>query len=45
MFEKWVIRRIFAPKKGEVRGGWWRKLHNEELCSSYSPANIVKNMK
>jgi hypothetical protein len=25
-----VLRRIFGPKRDEVRGGW-RKLHNEEL--------------
>jgi hypothetical protein len=25
-----MLRRIFGPKKGEVRGGL-RKLHNEEL--------------
>jgi hypothetical protein len=45
MFENRVLKIIFAPKRGEVRGGWWRKLHNEELFSSYSPANIVKIMK
>jgi hypothetical protein len=27
---KWVLRRIFGPKRDEVTGGW-RKLHNEEL--------------
>jgi hypothetical protein len=30
MFENRVLRRIFAPKRDEVTGGW-RKLHNEEL--------------
>jgi hypothetical protein len=30
VFESRVLRRIFAPKRDEVTGGW-RKLHNEEL--------------
>jgi hypothetical protein len=30
VFENWVLRRIFGPKRGEVRGEW-RKPHNEEL--------------
>jgi hypothetical protein len=30
MFENRVLRRIFGPKRDEVKGGW-RKLHNEEL--------------
>jgi hypothetical protein len=30
VFENRVLRRIFGPKRDEVRGGW-RKLHNEEL--------------
>jgi hypothetical protein len=29
-FENRVLRRILAPKRDEVTGGW-RKLHNEEL--------------
>jgi hypothetical protein len=28
VFENWVLRRIFGPKRDEVTGGW-RKLHNE----------------
>jgi hypothetical protein len=27
IFEKRVLRRIFGPKRDEIRGGW-RKLHN-----------------
>jgi hypothetical protein len=27
VFENKVLRRIFAPKRGELIGGW-RKLHN-----------------
>jgi len=30
VFENRVLRRIFGPKRNEVRGEW-RKLHNEEL--------------
>jgi len=30
MFEKRMLRRIFEPKRDEVRGKW-RKLHKEEL--------------
>ena len=31
MFENWVLRRIFGPKRDEVTVEW-RKLHNED-CS------------
>jgi hypothetical protein len=30
VFENRVLRRIFGPKRDEVRGEW-RKLHKEEL--------------
>jgi hypothetical protein len=30
VFENRVLRRIFGPKRDEVRGEW-RKLHNEEI--------------
>jgi hypothetical protein len=30
VFENWVLRRIFVPKRDAVIGGW-RKLHHEEL--------------
>jgi hypothetical protein len=30
VFENCVLRRIFGPKRDEVKGGW-RKLHNEEF--------------
>jgi hypothetical protein len=29
VFENSVLRRIFGPKRDEMRGGW-RKLYNEE---------------
>jgi hypothetical protein len=36
MFENRVLKRIFEPKRDEIRGGW-RKFHNEELhnCTLY----------
>ena len=44
MFENRVLRRIFGPKKDEVKGEW-RKLHNEELNDLYSSPNIVRVIK
>jgi hypothetical protein len=38
-----VLTRIFGPKREE--DGWWRKLHNDELCSLYSSQNIVRVIK
>jgi hypothetical protein len=29
VFENWVLRRMFGPKRDEVTGEW-KKLHNEE---------------
>jgi hypothetical protein len=40
VFENRVLRRMFWPKKGGVRGGW-RKLHNEELHNLYSSPSII----
>jgi hypothetical protein len=37
------LRRIFGPKREEE--GSWRKLHNDELRSLYSPPNIVRVIK
>ena len=44
MFEKWVLRRVFGPKRDEVTGEW-RKLYNEELSDLYSLPNIVQMVK
>ena len=43
MFENWVLRRIYGPKRDEVRGQP-RKIHNEEL-NLYSSSNIVHVIK
>jgi hypothetical protein len=41
VFENRVLRRIFGPKREEVRGDW-RKLHNEELHNVYSSPSIIR---
>ena len=43
MFE-WVLRRIFGPKRDEVKGEW-TKLHNEELNGIYSSSSVVRVIK
>jgi len=40
VFENWVLRRIFGPKRDEVTGEW-RKLHSEELNGLFSSPNII----
>ena len=44
MFENRVLRRVFGPKRDEVKGEW-RKLYNEELRDLYSLPNIVQVVK
>jgi hypothetical protein len=44
VFENRVLRRIFGPKRDEVRVGW-KKLHNEELRELYSSQSIIIIMK
>jgi hypothetical protein len=44
VFENRVLRRIFRPRRDEVRGGW-RKLHNEELHDLNSVPNIIRVIK
>jgi hypothetical protein len=40
VFENRVLRRIFGPKRDEVR-----KLHNEELRDLYSSPSIIRIIK
>ena len=44
VFENRVLRRIFDPKRDEVRGEW-RKLHNEELNDLHCSPDIVRVIK
>jgi hypothetical protein len=39
-----VLRRIFGPKRSEVKVEW-RKLHNEELDNLYCSPNIIRVVK
>jgi hypothetical protein len=41
VFENRVLRRIFEPKREEVKGGW-RLSHNEELHKLYSSPYILE---
>jgi hypothetical protein len=44
VFENWVLRRIFGPRRNEITGEW-RKLHNEELyIILYSFPNIIRHI-
>jgi hypothetical protein len=44
VFENWVLRRIFRPKRDEVTGEW-RKLHKEEFRDLYSSPSIIRIIK
>jgi hypothetical protein len=44
VFQNIVLRRIFGPRRDEVKGEW-RRLHNEELNVLYTSANIVRVIK
>ena len=44
VFENTVLRRVFGPKRDEVKGEW-RKLHNEEISDLYSLLNILRVVK
>jgi hypothetical protein len=44
VFENRAQRRIFGPKRDELRGSW-RKLHNEKLHDLYSSPNIIRIIK
>jgi hypothetical protein len=42
--ENRLLRRVFGPKREEMKGEWG-KLHNEELNDLYSLPNIVRVVK
>jgi hypothetical protein len=42
--ENRMLRRMFGPKREEVRGGW-RNLHKEKLHNTYSSPHIGKIIK
>ena len=44
VFENRVLKRIFGPKRAEIKEEW-RKLHNEELNVLYSSPYIVQVIK
>jgi hypothetical protein len=44
LFENRVLRRIFGPKRDQVRREW-RELHIEELYVLYSSPNSVRVIK
>jgi CelD/BcsL family acetyltransferase involved in cellulose biosynthesis len=44
VLENRVLRKIFEPKKDEVRAAW-RRLQNEELTDLYSSPNIIQVIK
>jgi hypothetical protein len=44
VFENKVLRRIFGPKRDEVKGEW-RRLHEKELYTLYSTPNIIRVIK
>jgi hypothetical protein len=44
VFENRVLRRIFLPKREEVKGEW-KKIHNEELNDLYFLHNLVRVIK
>jgi hypothetical protein len=43
-FMNTVLRKIFGPKRDEVKEEW-RRLHNEELYDLYSSPNIIRVIK
>jgi hypothetical protein len=44
VFENRVLKRIFGPKREEIRVEW-RKLHKEELNDLYYSPSIVREIK
>ena len=44
VFENRMLRRVFGPKRDEVKGEW-RKLHNKDLSDLYPLPSIVRVVK
>ena len=44
MFENRVLKRMFGPRRDEVKTEW-RKLHNDKLIDLYSSPNIIRVIK
>jgi hypothetical protein len=43
-FKNKVLRRIFGPKRDEVKGEW-RRLHNKELYALYCSPDTIRVIK
>jgi hypothetical protein len=44
VFVNWVLKRMFGPKRDEMKGEW-RKLHKEELRVLNSSPSIIRIIK
>jgi hypothetical protein len=44
VFENRMLKRIFWPKRDELKEDW-RKLHNEELQNLFSSPNLIRMIK
>jgi hypothetical protein len=44
VFENRVLRRIYGPKRDEIRGSWC-KLHNKVFHNLYSSPNMIGMIK
>jgi hypothetical protein len=44
VFENGVLRRIFGPKRDEIKGEW-SEVHNVELHNLYSSPDIIRQIK
>jgi len=44
VFENRVLKRMFGPRRDEVKTEW-RKLHNDKLIDLYSSPNIIRVIK